>query len=53
MNDDMITLFLTDDQQIVIEGIMSLVAKDPCFQVVGHCNNGLEVIEGALNPVKI
>jgi DNA-binding NarL/FixJ family response regulator len=44
MKDDSITLFLTDDHQIVIEGIMALVAKDPCIQVVGHCNNGLEVM---------
>ena len=45
MLDEKITLFLADDHQIVVEGIMSLVAQDPSIQVVGHCNNGLEVLD--------
>lgn len=45
MSDDVITLFLTDDHQIVVEGIIALVAQDPCIQVVGHCNDGLEVLD--------
>jgi two-component system response regulator NreC len=45
MTDDKITLFLTDDHQIVVEGIMALVAQDPCIHVVGHCNDGLEVLD--------
>lgn len=44
MTDEKITLFLTDDHQIVIEGIMALVARDPCIQIIGHCNDGLEVL---------
>jgi len=45
MKDGEITLFLADDHQIVVEGIMALVARDPCIQVVGHCNDGLQVLE--------
>ena len=44
-SDDKITLFLTDDHQIIVDGIMALVAQDPCIHVVGHCNNGLEVLD--------
>jgi len=44
MKNEEITLFLSDDHQIVVEGIMALVAKDPCIQVVGHCNDGLDVL---------
>jgi len=45
MDDDKITLFLADDHQIVVEGLMALVARDPCIQVIDHCNDGLEVLE--------
>ncbi len=45
MKDETITLFLTDDHTIVIEGIVALVSQDPCIQVVGHCTNGLQVLE--------
>src|SRR3546814_15502 len=45
MSDDNITLFLTDDHQIVVEGIIALVSQDPCIQVVGHCNHGMEVLD--------
>jgi DNA-binding NarL/FixJ family response regulator len=45
MSDSQIALFLADDNQMVIEGIKALVANTPEIQVVGHCNNGLEVIE--------
>ena len=45
MSDDVITLFLTDDHQIVVEGIMDLVSSDPQIKVVGHCDNGLEILE--------
>ena len=45
MTDDKITLFLMDDHQIVVEGIIALVSQDPCIQVVGHCNDGLELMD--------
>ena len=45
MKDEEITLFLADDHQIVVEGIMALVAKDTCIQVIGHCNDGLAVLD--------
>ena len=45
MSNDTITLFLADDAQIVVEGIMDLVSGDPRIKVVGHCNNGLDVLE--------
>jgi len=44
MTDEKITLFLADDHKIVVEGIMALMGQDPCIHVVGHCNNGLEVL---------
>jgi DNA-binding NarL/FixJ family response regulator len=49
MGDGVITLFLADDHQLVVEGLTALVSQDPCIQIVGHCNNGLAV----LNDVKI
>jgi len=45
MSDDLITLFLADDHQLVVEGLVALVQQDPCIQVVGYCNSGLEVLE--------
>ena len=45
ITDERITLFLTDDHQIIVEGIMALVAGDACIQVVGHCNDGMEMLD--------
>jgi len=44
MQDEKITLFLADDHQIVIEGIIALAARDPSIQVVGQCSDGLLVL---------
>jgi len=45
MNDDKITLFVTDDHQMVVDAIISLAGQDSRIQPVGHCNNGLEALE--------
>jgi DNA-binding NarL/FixJ family response regulator len=45
MSDEIITLFLTDDHQTIVEGVMALAAQDPCLRVVGYCNDGLEVLD--------
>jgi len=43
--DEKITIFLADDHQIVVEGIISLIEHDPAIRVVGTCNNGMEVAD--------
>jgi len=45
MSDRVITLFLADDHQLIVEGMIALVSQDPCIQVVGYCNTGREVLE--------
>ena len=45
MNNEQVSLFLTDDNQMVLDGILALVAQDPTIKVVGHCDNGLDVLE--------
>ena len=45
MNDDKITLFLADDNQMVIDGVKALVANDLHLEVIGYCNDGMEVLE--------
>jgi DNA-binding NarL/FixJ family response regulator len=45
MTDQRIKLFVTDDHQIVVEGIIALVARDPDIEVVGFCNDGLQVLD--------
>jgi len=41
----MIRILLCDDQYIVIEGLKKILGSDPIIQVVGHANNGAELIE--------
>ncbi len=41
----MIKVLLADDHQIIIEGIVNLLEKEENIEVVGTCNNGLEVLE--------
>ncbi len=44
MNEEKINVFLTDDHQILIDGITALVARDPAIEIVGHCNDGLQLL---------
>ena len=39
-----IRVFLADDHAMVREGLASLLADSPEFDVVGQCGNGLEVV---------
>ena len=48
MADETITLFLADDHTMVREGIAALASKEPGFQVVGQCGEGLAVIDEVL-----
>lgn len=41
----MIRVLLVDDQQLVREGLRSLLATDPGLTVVGECGDGDEVIQ--------
>ncbi len=45
MTDKAIKLFLVDDHQIVIDGIIALVESDPKIEVIGFCNDGLKVFD--------
>jgi len=47
MSDDVITVFLADDHNLIVEGLIALVSQDPCIQIVGYCNNGVEVLDKA------
>jgi len=40
-----ITVFIADDHEMVREGLAALVANDPNIRVVGHCGDGLAVVE--------
>ena len=42
MSGNGITVFLVDDHQAIVEGLMALAGQDPCIRVVGQCNNGTE-----------
>ena len=44
MADSKITVYLADDHQLLVDGIKALVDKDPFIQVIGHCNDGLQVL---------
>ena len=44
MSQERIRVFLADDHVMVREGLASLLAGSPEFEVVGQCGNGLEVI---------
>jgi len=41
----MINIILADDHQIIIDGISNLIENEPGINVVGFCNNGIEVLE--------
>ena len=45
MSDDAIIVFLVDDHQPIVDGLMTLVEQDTRIRVVGHCNDGLEVMD--------
>jgi len=52
MSENPIRVYLADDHAMVREGLASLLARNPEFEVVGQCGNGLEVVSGILacNP---
>ena len=41
----MINIILADDHQIIIDGITNLLENEKEMDVIGHCNNGEEVLE--------
>ncbi len=41
----MINILLADDHQLIIDGITNLLEDEKDINVVGHCNNGVEVLE--------
>jgi len=41
----MIKVFLTDDHQIVLDGISALLEPDPDLEIVGTANNGAQTLE--------
>lgn len=45
MTDEIITIFLADDHDIVREGVASVLSKDPLFKIIGQCGHGLEVVK--------
>ena len=44
MSDKKIKVFLADDHQILLDGIAALVAEDPLIQIVGRCNDSLQLL---------
>ena len=48
MSDNAISIFLADDHTMVREGLAALVSKEPDFNVVGQCGEGLEVLRQIL-----
>lgn len=45
---DVITVFVADDQSIVRNGVLALLATKPDIQVVGEASNGHEAVAGVL-----
>jgi len=41
----MINVVLADDHQIILDGISNLLDNMPDIEVIGHCSNGVEVLE--------
>jgi len=37
-------IFIVDDHQLVIDGLQSLLCNEDKYQIVGHCNKPLEVL---------
>ena len=48
MSGNAISIFLADDHTMVREGLAALVSKEPDFNVVGQCGEGLEVLSQIL-----
>ena len=48
MDDKQTTVFLADDHNVVREALAQMIAKDPQFEVVGQCGDGLHVVERVL-----
>jgi two-component system response regulator NreC len=44
MNADPIKILLVDDQNIMLDGLQSLLERDSDFQVVGRANNGVQAL---------
>lgn len=40
-----IKIFLTDDHQIMIDGLKSILLSEPNFEVVGEASNGIETLK--------
>jgi DNA-binding NarL/FixJ family response regulator len=38
-------VFIADDNEAVVEAIQTIVALDPSLEVVGHCDNGSQVLQ--------
>jgi DNA-binding NarL/FixJ family response regulator len=45
MNAQPVTVLLADDHTMVREGFASLISKNPKVQVIGHCEDGLKVVQ--------
>ncbi|MBT4136491.1 MAG: response regulator, partial [Candidatus Latescibacteria bacterium] len=41
----MIRILVADDHDIVRQGIMGLLSREPEFEVVGEANNGVTAVE--------
>ncbi|MGL1886392.1 MAG: response regulator transcription factor [Reichenbachiella sp.] len=41
----MINILITDDQQIIIEGLKSLLSREESFNIVSQAKNGIEAIK--------
>ena len=51
MDPRMIDVLIVDDQEIVREGLRSLLRTDPGLTIVGECSDGAQAIE-ALNRLR-
>lgn len=47
-NERPIGVFLSDDHTVVRQAIAEMIAKEPDFEVVGQCGDGLQVIDSVL-----
>ena len=45
MSDNVITVLLVEDHQLIVESLMNLAKQDPCITIMGYCDNGLEVFD--------
>jgi len=49
MNEDMITVLIVDDHEIVRKGIRTLLDTEPGIEVMSEASNGREAVQKALN----